>query len=96
MVDEWFCLASALGHAEGVGEKFFDYEEVWCGCECGVEREDRSRALQTVAWEVEFRHGMHFESVSYKLKKSIIGKVDAQFCRCILTVGPFGALLIHI
>ena len=96
MVDKWFRLASALGHAKSVGEKFFDDEEVWCGCESGVEREYRSRSLQTVAREVEFGHGMYFEIVSYDQVDSITRKMDAQFCRCILTVGPFGALLIHM
>ena len=96
MVDERFCLASTLGHAESVGEKFFDYEEVWCGCESRIEREYGSRSLQTVAREVEFGHGMYFEIVSYGQMKSTTGEMDAQFCRCILTVGPFGALLIHM
>ena len=61
MVDERFRLASALGDAKSMGEKFFDYEEVWCECECRVEREYRSGPFQTVAWEVEFGHGMYFE-----------------------------------
>ena len=96
MIDERFCLASALGHAESVGEKFFDYEEVWCGCESGIERKYRSRTLQTVAWKVEFGHGMYFEFFSYDQINSITGTMYAQFCKCILTVGPFGALLIHM
>ena len=96
MVNERFRLASALRHAESVGEEFFDYEKVWCGCESGIEREYRSRALQTVAWEVEFGHGMYFQIVSHNQINSIIGRMDVQFCKCILTVGPFGALLIHM
>ena len=61
VVDERFCFASVLGNAECVGEKFFDDEEVRCGCECRIEREYRSRPLQTVAWEVELGHGMYCE-----------------------------------
>ena len=59
MVHEGFCLSSALGHAEDVGEKFFNDEEVWLRGEGCVEGEYWAGAFEAVAWKVEFRHGVY-------------------------------------
>lgn len=61
MVDEGFGLAGAFGDAEGVGEEFFDEEEVRGGGEGGVEGEDGAGAAQAVAGEVELGHGVYCE-----------------------------------
>lgn len=59
MVDEGFGLAGAFGDAEGVGEEFFDEEEVRGGGEGGVEGEDGAGAAEAVAGEVELGHGVY-------------------------------------
>lgn len=59
MVDKGFGLAGAFGDAEGVGEEFFDEEEVRGGGEGGVEGEDGAGAAETVAREVELGHGVY-------------------------------------
>lgn len=59
MVDEGLGLAGASGDAEGVGEEFFDEEEVRGGGEGGVEGEDGAGAAQAIAGEVELGHGVY-------------------------------------
>ena len=56
MVDKGFGFAGAFGHAEDVGEEFFDDEEVGGGGEGVVEGEDGAGAFEAVAGEVEFGH----------------------------------------
>lgn len=105
VIDEGFCFSGAFRYAEDVSEDFFDEEEMWGGGEGGVEGEDGSGAFETIAGEVKFGHGVYWERVLAGCKKvkwrlglgwieSVKGSV--RFCRCVFTVGPLGALLIHI
>ena len=95
MVDEGFCLARALRDPEDMSEEFFEDEEVWLGREGCVEGEDGAGAFEAVARKVEFRHGMYWV---YPLALVLCRRIGSlvQFWRCILTVGPLGALLIHM
>lgn len=54
VVDEGFGSAGAFRDAEDVRQELFDKDEVRGGVEGGVEGEDRARAAQAVAGEVEF------------------------------------------
>ena len=99
MVDEGFCFAGAFGHAEGVGQEFFDQEEVRGGGEGAVEGEDGPRALEAVAGEVEFRHRVDCGGegpVRIGDEAGGGGGRDGRFWRCSFMVGPLGALLIQM
>lgn len=98
MVEEGFCLPRALGDAEGVGEELFDELEMWGGCESGVEGEDGAGAFEAVAREVEFGHCVYYieRPLARGLEDCSGAEERVQFCKCILTVGPLGALLIQI
>ena len=78
-----------------MSEEFFDDEEVWLGREGRVEGEYGAGAFETVAWKVKFGHGVYWV-VSLALVFLRHEETFAQFWRCILTVGPLGALLIHM
>lgn len=59
MVDEGFCLSGTLRYAEYMSEEFFDDQEVWLGKEGCVEGEYGAGAFETIAWEVQFGHGVY-------------------------------------
>ena len=64
MVDEGFGFTRAFRDGEGLGEELFDEEEVrGCG-EGGVEGEDRARAAEAIAGEVEFGHCVYCSRIS--------------------------------
>jgi hypothetical protein len=58
VVDEWLDFARALGDAEDVKEDFLEQAEMWCAVEGGVKGENWTGALEAVAGEVEFLHGV--------------------------------------
>lgn len=59
VVDEGLGLSGTLGDAKCVEKQFFDDFEVGLGVESGIKGQKRSRALQTVAGEVQLLHGVH-------------------------------------
>jgi len=73
-------------------EELFEDTEMGSRVKGGIEGEDGSGAFETVSCEVEFFHGVYLERLVKVLK---MHDRDKQFCMCILTVGPLGALLIH-
>ena len=95
MIDEGFCLSRALRYAEYVGKQFFDDEEVWLGGESCVEGKYRPGAFETVPRKMEFGHGVYWV-YPLAVVLLLLRWRFSQFWRCILTVGPFGALLIQM
>ena len=104
MINKGFCFPCAFGHTEDVSEEFFDDEEVRGGCEGVVEREYRTGAFEAVAGEMELGHCVDWvqSGLVPTVREMFVTRWEGieeghiRFWRCIFTVGPLGALLIHM